>query len=193
MAVNGPLSRAPCLPWLEAPSLTGTGTHCRMLSESGNWGLQWCPKWVGGAARPSAIRTVFQDVTVDCLLAADFHELGAIIDHQHATQSLGRETRTQVPLTLGQSGYKSAATAAVATPPLPSLSSSSPIAIVERATLEAAGRSVRLSHVRYVRVAPIWLLPQLNLYLHISTLFSVKLRWNKTYLVSICTYSYALS
>ena len=49
-----------------------------------------------------------------------------------------------------------------------------------------------LSHVGYVRVAPIWRAQRRNLYLRISSLFFEKVRWNKTCLVSKCTYSYAL-
>ena len=66
---------------------------------------------------------VVQNLTVDCLLGADFlTEYGAVIDCQSANLSLGKETRTQVPLTLGQKGYK---TAAAATQPLASLARSS--------------------------------------------------------------------
>ena len=92
---------------------------------------------------------IVQDLTVDCLLGADFlTEHGAVIDCHYATLSLGREIRAQVPLTLGQSGYKPAAAAALVTPPLPSPSSSSPIAIVAPANLEVAGCSVHLLHAR---------------------------------------------
>ena len=90
---------------------------------------------------------VVQDLTVYCLLGADFlTEHGAVIDCQYDTLSLGRATRAQVPLTLGQSGYKPGAAAAVDTPPLPSPSSPSPIAIVAPAIQEMAGRIVHLLH-----------------------------------------------
>ena len=45
---------------------------------------------------------VVKDLTVGCLLGADFlTAYGAVIDCKCATLSLGRETRTQVPLSLG--------------------------------------------------------------------------------------------
>ena len=110
--------------------------------------------WIEIPVRLGAFHTVHpsvvvQDLTVDCLLGANFlTEHGAVIDCQYATLSLGRNIRAQVPLTLEQSGYKPAAAAAVATPPLPSPSSSFPIAIVAPATLEVAGHSVHLLHAR---------------------------------------------
>ena len=85
---------------------------------------------------------VVQNLTVDCLLGAGFlTEYGAVIDCQSANLSLGKETRTQVPLTLGQKRYK---TVAAVTQPLASLASISPTVIVAPDTLEIACCSVHL-------------------------------------------------
>ena len=83
---------------------------------------------------------VAKNLTVDCLLGADFHtKYGAVIDCQSANQSLDKQTRTQVPFTLRQKGYK---TAAAAAQPLASLASISPTVIEAPATLEIADRGV---------------------------------------------------
>ena len=87
---------------------------------------------------------VVEDLTVGCLLGADFlTAYGAVIDCECATLSLGRETRTQVPLSLGNKGHQ-ATTAVVAAPTRTSRSRSSSIAVVAPTTLELAGRSVHL-------------------------------------------------
>ena len=88
---------------------------------------------------------VVQDLTVGCLLIGpDFlTAYEAVIDCECAILSLGRETRTQVPLSLGNRGYQ-VTTAAVAAPTRASCSCSSSIAVVAPTTLELAGRSVHL-------------------------------------------------
>lgn len=110
---------------------------------------EWPPSKCEGKGRAAskmgtfhAIRPfiVVRNLTVGCLLGADFlTTYGAVIDYEYATLLLGKEIRTQAPLSLGKRGYQSVR---VAAPPRASCSGSSSVAVVTPTSRELVRRTL---------------------------------------------------